>query len=254
MSTPTRTIHATLPLLSNAREFCTTHWSMVLLAGGSTTSSQASTALDQLCRAYWFPIYAYVRRRGHSPEDAQDLTQEFFAQLMARRDFAQVDRNKGKFRSFLLACVNHFLAKHWRGRKTIKRGGGQESVSFELARAEERLAVDHPSREGTSERAFDRRWALAVIEQALELLRMEWVKLDKGATFDELKVYLSEPAEDGAYLGVATRLRMTPAAVATTIHRLRNRYRELIRATLAQTVTTPLELEEEMRYLLEVLT
>jgi RNA polymerase sigma-70 factor (ECF subfamily) len=223
------------------------------MAGGSSTSD-GTAALEKLCRAYWFPIYAHARRRGYNPEDAQDLTQEFFAQLIARRDFANVERSKGKFRSFLLACLNHFLAKDWRGRNAIKRGGGQAFIPLDTALAEERLATDHQiSGSMSSDRLYDQRWAMTVMEQSLDNLRQEWVKLDKGGLFEEFKIFLSEPAEDGAYASLAARLNMTPSAVATTIHRLRNRYRDLVRATLAQTVTTPLELEEEMRYLLEVL-
>jgi RNA polymerase sigma-70 factor (ECF subfamily) len=199
------------------------------------------------------PIYAYARRRGYKPEDAQDLTQEFFVQLIARRDFAHLDRSKGKFRSFLLACLNHFLAKEWRDRNTIKRGGGQPLVSLDVVLAEERLAA-HPSSQLSPERLYDQRWAMAVMEQSIENLRQEYAKVNKSALFEEIKVFLSESSGDGAYGAIAARLHMTPAAIATAIHRLRHRYRELVRATLAKTVATPLELEEEMRYLREVLT
>jgi len=221
------------------------------MAGGAATPD-ATTALEKLCRTYWFPLYAYVRRQGHTTEDAQDLTQEFLAALIARRDFAQVDRNKGKFRSFLLACLNHFLANDWRNRKALKRGGGQRFVPMDTQMAEERLAAEGAS-PLTPERLYDRRWALTVMEQSLENLRREMAGNGKELLFHELKAFLAAPAADGSYDPVATRLNMTAAAVATAVHRLRSRYRELVRSTLAQTVSTALELEEEMRYLLEVL-
>jgi RNA polymerase sigma-70 factor (ECF subfamily) len=237
---------------SSSTEFETTHWSVVLQAGGNSTTT-ANAALDQLCHAYWLPLYAYARRRGNGPEDAQDLTQGFLAELIARRDLARVDRAKGTFRSFLLASFKHFLAKDWRERQALKRGGGRHLVSLDVVQAEKFLGA-MPAADLPPDRLYDQRWAMAVMEQALERLRQEWVAADKEAMFVELRVFLTSTASQAGYEAVAARLNLKPPSVATTVHRLRKRYRELVRATLAQTVTGPLELEEEMRYLLEVLT
>jgi RNA polymerase sigma factor (sigma-70 family) len=232
------------------RDFRTTHWSVVLAAGnGCSTHEQA--ALETLCRVYWHPIYAYFRRRGHDPHDAQDLTQDFFASILARQDLTHVHPAKGKFRTFLLTCAQNFLANEWRKTQTLKRGGGQTAIPLDTVEAEQTLAADLTS-QMTPERLFDRRWAATILQQAVENLRGELVAEDKATTFDELNVYLTQPPGSGGYDAVAERLGMTPGAVATRVHRMRHRYRELVRSTLANTVTTPLELEEEMRYLLEV--
>ena len=232
-------------------QFCTTHWSVVLEAGASQ-DSRAQTALEELCRTYWHPIYCFVRRRGQSPEDAQDLTQEFFKRLIDRRAFSRVDRDKGRFRSFLLACLNHFLAKEWRNRNTLKRGAGQIFVPIDMATAEEGYSGGQ-SRNQTPEQLYDQRWALGVMERAMQRLRREFSESGKEGLFEELKGFLSVATDDGAYDLAAARLHMTRIAVATSVHRLRRSYRERVREEVAQTVTTPLELEEEMRYLLEVL-
>jgi RNA polymerase sigma-70 factor (ECF subfamily) len=223
----------------------------VVLSARAAEAPQADQALETLCRLYWHPIYAFVRRKGFTIEDAQDLTQEFFAELIARRDFARIDRSKGKFRSFLLASLQHFLANEWHKRHALKRGGGRVLIPFEATEAEEGLAADLAS-DMNPERLFDRRWASTVLQRAIAELRREWVAQDKEALFAELSVFLTETAGAADYDAPAARLGMTVGAVATSVHRLRKRYRELVRATLAQTVTTPLELEEEMRYLLEV--
>lgn len=229
--------------------FQDTHWTIVMAAGGGTP--QAVEALEKLCRAYWFPLYAYVRRQGYSPHDAEDLTQEFFASLLARRDFAQVHPAKGKFRTFLLACLQHFLANDRRKHQTLKRGRGKSFIPLDQAESEEILAADLTS--GLSaECLFDRRFASAVLEQAMAQLRLEMLEEDKTETFEELCAFLTDPGGPNPYQAAAVRLGMTTGAVSTSVHRLRRRYRELVRHTLAQTVTTPLELEEEMRYLLEV--
>jgi RNA polymerase sigma factor (sigma-70 family) len=224
-----------------------------VLRAGEVGSEAGTQALEQLCRTYWFPLYAYVRRVGHAPEDARDLTQEFFAQLIARRDLAQVSPTRGRFRSFLLACLNHFLAKDWRARRTLKRGGGATFLPLDVALAEEHLdsaAATHL----TPEQLYDQRWAITIMTQALEDLRREMAEPAKARVFEELRGFLTDAAADGVYESLAERLGMSPAAVATAVHRLRRRYRELVRKALAQSVTTQLELEEEMRHLLDVLT
>ena len=233
------------------QEFRTTHWTVVLAAGESG-SANATAALEALCRSYWFPVYACARRKGCSPEDAEDLTQEFLAELIARGDLAGVSPARGKFRSFLLACLNHFMAKEWRAHRTLKRGGGQTLLPLDVALAEDRL-LGAAGASLEPERLFDQHWAYAVMEQAISSLREEMAEAGKGTIFEELKVFLTTVAEAGDYNGVAERLHLAPEAVATAVHRLRKRYRELVRATLANTVATPLELEEEMHYLLEVL-
>ncbi len=231
--------------------FSTTHWSVVLEAG-ATQDARADAALEELCRTYWHPIYCFARRRGQGPEDAQDLTQEFFKRLIDRRDFSHVERDKGRFRSFLLACLNNLLAKEWRDRNALKRGGGQIFVPIDLAIAEAAYAADNPQNQ-TPEQLYDQRWALGVMERAMKRLRREFAESGKEGLFDELRGFLSAATEDGAYDLAADRLNMTRIAVATAVHRLRRSYRERVREEVAQTVTTPLELEEEMRYLLEVL-
>jgi RNA polymerase sigma-70 factor (ECF subfamily) len=208
--------------------------------------------LEKLCAAYWYPLYAYVRRKGHDEYDSQDLTQEFFARLIQRNDFAGLDRGRGKFRAFLLASMNHFLAKEWRKAATLKRGAGQLPLSLDTTLAEQRYGAQ-PVVEPTPERSFDRRWAETVIERAAQQLRDEFTDEGREVLFRELNMFLSEPPEAGDYVAVAQRLQMTESAVAKAVERLRRRYRDLVRQEIAQTVSTPVELEEEMRYLLEVL-
>jgi RNA polymerase sigma-70 factor (ECF subfamily) len=212
----------------------------------------AREALEKLCSSYWYPLYAYLRRKGHVEHDAQDLTQEFFARLIHRNDFAGLDPSRGRFRAFLLAAMNHFLAKEWRKASTLKRGAGQSPLSLDTALAEQRYGAQ-PVVEPTPERLFDRRWAETVLERAAKQLRDESAQEGREALFRELNVFLSAPAGTGDYAAVAQRLQMTESAVAKAVERLRRRYRDLARREIAQTVSTPAELEQEMRYLLEVL-
>lgn len=231
--------------------FVTTHWSVVQSAGGGATTT-VRDALEQLCASYWYPLYAYVRRKGYDQHDSQDLTQEFFARLIQRNDFAGLDRSRGKFRAFLLAAMNHFLAKEWRKAATLKRGSGHAPLSLDTALAEQRYGAQ-PAVEPTPERLFDRRWAETVLERAAKQLRAEFVQAGRERLFRELNPFLSAPAGTGDYSAVATRLGMSESAVAKAVERLRHRYRDLARGEIAQTVGTPAELEEEMRYLLDVL-
>jgi RNA polymerase sigma-70 factor (ECF subfamily) len=217
-----------------------------------SAGTEAREALETLCTAYWFPLYAYVRRKGHDEHEAQDLTQEFFARLLARNDWVALDPGRGKFRAFLLASMNHFLAKDWRRMNTLKRGAGQAPLSLDTTLAEQRYGAQ-ASVDPAPDRLFDRRWAETVLERAGNRLREEFVGEDQQPVFRELNVYLSLPAGAGDYAAVASRLRMTEAAVAKAVERLRRRYRELVRREIAQTVSTPAELDAEMRYLLDVL-
>jgi len=219
---------------------------------GDTATTVAQEALEKLCLTYWYPLYAYVRRKGHDEHESQDLTQEFFARLLARNDFAALHPSRGRFRAFLLAAINHFLAKEWRKAGTLKRGGGQAPVSLDTTLAEQRYGAQ-AAIEPTPERLFDRRWAETILERAATQLRDEFTGEGRETLFRELNVFLSAPASAGDYASVATRLQMTESAVAKTVERLRRRYRDLVRREIAQTVSTPAELEEEMRYLLKVL-
>jgi RNA polymerase sigma factor (sigma-70 family) len=236
--------------VADATLFTRTHWSLVLLAG-EAASPRAQAALEQLCRSYWFPLYAFVRRQGHTPTDAQDLTQEFFARLLARNDLAGVHPQKGKFRSFLLASLKHFLANEWDRVKAEKRGGSCEILSLERDMAETRL-LGEPTAEASPECEFERRWALTLMEQALARLKHESAANGKAAQFGLLLTFLSREAGPGAYAGIGERLGMKAGAVAVAVHRLRQRYGELLRAEIAQTVTSPKEVEEEMHHLFEI--
>jgi RNA polymerase sigma-70 factor (ECF subfamily) len=234
-----------------ASEFCTTHWSVVCRAG-TGTSPEATAALETLCRTYWRPVYYAVRRRGHGPQNAEDLTQDFFAELLNRGSFAGLDPAREKFRSFLLACLNHFLAKEWRGRNTLKRGGGKTLVPIDAGEAEE-LYAGELAAEADPPATFDRQWAIAILDQTMSALLEEQTAGGKGNVFEEVRQFLTVASANAGYEEAARRLQMSVGAVATAVHRLRHRYRELVREVIAQTVNTPLELEEEMRHLLRVL-
>ncbi len=231
--------------------FTTTHWSVVLRAA-QVGMPGVQEALETLCRLYWYPLYAYVRRRGYGPEEAQDLTQGFFAQILQRNDVAQADRNKGRFRSFLLGAMNHFLAYEWRKAHAAKRGGGRTFIALDDPAVEERYRRESSS-DVTPERAYERRWAVTLFDRALTRLQTEWNSAGKGAQFDALKRFLSDEAGEGEYAEVAKGLQMTPGAVAVAVHRLRQSYRETVRDEVAQTVSGPEELEDELRHLLDVM-
>lgn len=230
--------------------FLTTRWSLVLAAQGGDAPG-AEAALATLCQTYWYPLYAFVRRHGHSPHDAQDLTQEFFARLLTRNYLAQVAREKGKFRSFLLAAMKHFLANEWDRARTLKRGGGQTIISLD-ADAETRYQLE-PVETTTAETLYERRWALTLLERVMDQLRADYARQGKADHYDALKACLTGTRESAPYAELATRLGLTEGAVKTMVHRLRKRYRELLRAEIAQTVTTPAEVEDEIRHLRAVL-
>jgi len=235
-----------------AANFALTHWSVVVAAGRSD-STQARTALEKLCRNYWPPIYAFVRRQGHSPHDAQDLTQEFFARLLARKSLADVDRAKGRFRSFLLASLKHFLANEWDKARAEKRGGGQVLIPMDARAAESSCGID-PADNLTAEKIFERRWALILLEQVLQQLREEYVHDGKEELFEQLKVTLTEASRSVPYAEVAARLNMSEGAVKVAVHRLRQRYRERLRAKIAQTITSPTKVKKKIRTLFATLT
>ena len=231
--------------------FGTTHWSVVLTAG-QPGSPQAAVALEKLCRTYWYPLYAYIRRRGYGPEDAQDLTQEFFARLLRQNYAAQADRTKGRFRSFLLLTLNHFLSDEQARANTRKRGGGHLLVSLDDPACEDRYRLEVPD-EVTPETLFDRGWAQTILDQALGRLRAEFVAGGKAEPYEILKAF--EPGEQKtiSYAEAADRLGVSESAVKSLIHRLRQRHRELVREEIAQTVATAAEVDEELHYLIAVI-
>lgn len=231
--------------------FATTHWSVVL-AAGETTSSQAEVALEKLCRAYWYPLYAHVRRRGYSPHDAQDLTQGFFARLLEKNWVGAADREKGKFRSFLLSVLDHYLGDERDRANAAKRGGGQALISLDEQTAEKLLSQE-PASYLSPEKEFDKSWAAALLQQGMTRLRGEFEASGKGQTFDQLKLFLEGEANSGDYAAMAVGLGMSANAIAVSVHRLRQRYRELVRVEVANTVASPNEVEDEMRYLFSVL-
>jgi len=234
-----------------AEWFTATHWSVVLMAG-QTSSSRAADALEKLCRTYWYPLYAYVRRQGESPHDAQDLTQEFFARLLARNYLGTVGREKGKFRSFLLAALNHFMADERDRAGAAKRGGGKALISLDEEDAETRYRADIAS-PLPPDKIFEKRWATTLLEQAFAKLREESVAAGKGERFDRLKIFLQEGSDPGDYAAIGVELGMAANTVAAAVHRLRERYRELVRAEIAHTVSSPEEVKEEMRHLFAAL-
>ena len=231
--------------------FATTHWSVVL-AAGQNNSPQANEALGKLCRTYWYPLYAYVRRKGYDAHDAQDLTQEFFARLLARNYLSVADRNKGKFRSFLLGSLEHFLAREWTKAHAQKRGGGRAVLSLNETDAENRYLLE-PVHELTAAKIFDRRWATTLLDQAMARLREECVATHKGDLFEKVERFLSGEEGEASYANVPDALKMSEGAIKVAVHRLRQRYGELVRAEIAQTVETPEKADEALRYLLTVL-
>ena len=238
------------PAAPPQRVFATTHWSVVL-AAGHPDSPQATLAIETLCRTYWYPLYAFVRRQGHEVHDAEDLTQEFFARFLAKDYFRLADPARGRFRNFLLACLKHFLSEQWRQAGRSKRGGGQAVVSWETHAAEERYRSE-PADLLTPERIYDRRWALTLLEQALTRLGAEQAAAGKSEVFAQLKDYLWGEGSGAGYAEVATRLGLSEGALKVTVHRLRQRYREVLREEVAHTVGTREEIDEELRYLIAV--
>lgn len=234
-----------------SRFFPTTHWSAVLAAGGDE-STAAFDSLETLCQMYWYPLYAYVRRRGLSPEDAADLTQGFFARFLKKNYLKGLDPARGKFRAFLLASMNHFLSDH-RDRETRqKRGGGAEVLSLDAEGAEARYRAE-PATDLSADGLYERRWALALVDEVFARLEAEYVRGDKRELFQELKFFIAGEKQSGAYAASAKRLSMTEGALRVAAHRLRKRYGELFRDSVARTVSCPEEIEEEMRHLLRVL-
>lgn len=230
--------------------FAPTNWDLVVVAGQSD-EALAADALGKLCHTYWYPIYAYIRRKGRNAHDAEDLTQGFFEQLLRRQSIKQV-RGDGKFRSFLLSAVEHFLAAEWNRAHRQKRGGQFSTVSLDELQAEARYQLE-PLDECTAEKIYERRWAMTVLDAALERLREDCVAAHKESLFEQLKGILGGDGPAARYAEIGAVLNMSEVAVKVAVHRLRQRYGEHIREEVARTLTNPAELEEEIRYLLAAL-
>jgi RNA polymerase sigma-70 factor (ECF subfamily) len=229
--------------------FTTTHWS-VIVAASQPDNGARDEALATLCHSYWPPVYAYIRRRGHKPEDAQDLTQEFFSRLLAKEWLAGIEPRTSRFRSFLLTAVSRFLANEYDRSTAAKRGGGSLPLDLEVAEVACRIPS---STTDSPEHAYDRRWALAVLDQAMRRLREEARRSGKARQFERLHTFLSREAEEGEYAALGLAWGMSAGAVGVGVHRLRQRFREWVRAEIASTLSDPGLVEEEMRHLLSVL-
>jgi RNA polymerase sigma-70 factor (ECF subfamily) len=237
---------------SDAGVFATTHWSVVLAAGHSSVAG-AQEALESLCRTYWYPLYVYVRRQGQSPHDAQDLTQEFFARLLEKKYLRLADPDRGKFRAFLLKSLKHFLVNEWEKARTQKRGGGQCVIPLDADMAESRYAAE-PALALTLDQVYEKRWAVTLIEAVLARLRESYAGAGRGPVFETLKGFIWGEQATLSYSELASQLGLNEGAVKVAVHRLRSRYRELLRAEIAKTVATPGEVDEELQHLIAVLT
>jgi DNA-directed RNA polymerase specialized sigma24 family protein len=231
--------------------FDTTRWSVVVAAGGGDVPA-ARAAVATLCETYWYPLYAYVRRRGASADDARDLTQAFLVSLLERRDFEQLSPDRGRFRSFLLASLKHFLANDAARRHTLKRGSGMTPLSLELDRAEGRYSTE-PAEPATPESIYERRWALTLIERVLAGLRAEWADHGRAVEFDELKEGLLGGGPAGGYAAAAARLGASEGALKVAAPRLRRKFQTRLRQEIAETVADPAEIDDEIRYLIRAL-
>jgi RNA polymerase sigma factor (sigma-70 family) len=231
--------------------FATTHWSVVLNAGQSDTT-QARDALERLCQTYWYPLYGYVRRRGHSVHDAQDLTQAFFARLLEKHWVSDAKQERGRFRTFLLTAMGRFLADEWDKLRAQKRGGGIPPLPLELDSGETRYG-NEPADNSNPEQYFERRWALTLLDTVLRRLRGEYEREGKGELFAALHSTLVGDRESQPYAKLAKSLGMQEGAVKVAVHRLRKRYRQLLRDEIAETMAEPGDIDEELRYLVAVL-
>jgi len=235
--------------VTSAAVFRTTHWSVVFAANGCG-KPEAGPALEQLCRTYWTPLYAYLRRQGATPADAQDLVQGFFASLLEREGIAKVDRSRGKFRSFLLASLKHFAANERDRARAQKRGGQHLFVPLDEAQAEEQFLA---APELSPDEVYEQTWALAVIEQAVARLRAEYATPERAELFTALKPYLTGDRTEPPYAAVAARLNLGESGVKMAVRRMRRRFGELLRHEIAQTVSRPEEVDEEIRVLFTAL-
>jgi RNA polymerase sigma factor (sigma-70 family) len=234
----------------NAAIFATTHWSVVLAAGQSQ-SLQAGEALEKLCRAYWYPLYVYVRRRGHSPEDAADLTQEFFARFLAKDYFRLADPARGRFRTFLLNALQHFLINEWKRNRHVLPTVAFPGEWLDVKDAEHRWALE-PVDSNTPERAYEKRWAAALLNCALAQLQQEYACAGKNELFTALKDFLWGRDTAMSYAELSQKLDLSENAIGVAVHRLRERYREHLRAEVTQTLSNAAEVDDELHYLIAI--
>lgn len=234
-----------------ASDFATTHWSLVLNAGRGS-SPQARTALATLCETYWYPLYALVRRQGHDSAEAQDLTQSFFTSLLQKRDLQKVRPERGRFRTFLAVALKHFLINEWRRGRAIKRGGGRIALSLDFAEGESRYRAARTDA-NTPEACFVRQWALTLLQRVQDVLRNEYAQAGKGERFARLQSFLTGEESTRAFAELACELNVSETAVRVAVHRLRRRFRDLLRAEIAQTVLHEAEIDDEIRALFEAL-
>ena len=249
MSTLTPALPSTDPAVARGRaaSFVTTRWSVVLLAGRHDTE-RARAALAKLCATYWYPLYVYARRRGCSPPDAQDLTQAFFARLLERQALAAADPARGRFRSFILSAMKNFLADEWDKARTLRRGGAHPPLSLDWAGAERHYHLE-PADTDAPDKAFDRRWALALLEAALAAVAEEYAQDGAGELFAALRGTLVGERTAQPYAELGASLGLSESAIKVAVHRLRKRYRALLREEISQTVATTEEVDEELRHL-----
>jgi len=227
--------------------FVTTHWSLVLRAGRADAQS-VSEALQKLYQTYWYPLYCFIRRQGRTPHEAEDLTQGFFARLLEKNFVADARQERGKFRSFLLLALKRFLANEWDRQHAQKRGGFQTIVAIDQALAEARLDAEL-RQELTPESLFDRQWAVMLLERTMAQLREEYIATGRAKLFEHLSACLTQEESAGSYAEIARELRLTEASVKQAAYRLRARYREILRAEIGKTVSSPQEIDEELRFL-----
>ena len=229
-------------------QFTTTHWSVVV-AAGRRDSPDATAALENLCRTYWYPLYAYVRRRGYEAPDAEDLTQELFARLLEKDFPAGITPDGGRFRSYLLTALNHFLVNEWKSRQAGKRGGGKRLLSWDELGAEDRYRLE-PSEQMTPEKLFERRWASALLDQVRQRLQTEYAAQGKTQLYERLRPCLTGAEHLLPYAELAVLLGLSESGVKMAVQRLRRRYGEMLRLEIAQTVSGPEEIEDELRHLI----
>jgi DNA-directed RNA polymerase specialized sigma24 family protein len=233
-------------------QFTSTRWSLVVEAAQSK-STQSTVALEKLCGAYWFPLYAFVRRQGYASSDAEDLTQGFFGWLLASKHLRVADPQLGRFRSFLLCRLKHFLSDECKKVRAQKRGGGRFIVSLDAAQAEEWYGLEPATAELSPDLIFDRRWAVAILERTVGRLRAEYVVANRAQLYEELKHFQPGEQTERSYAEVGARLKLSESAVKSAIYRLRQRHCDLLREEISQTVATPSEVDEEIRYLISMM-
>lgn len=235
----------------SAAAFPTTCWGRVLEAG-DPAAPESREALEALCRDYWYPLYAFVRRKGHDPETAQDLVQGLFASLLERDDLRRLDPGRGRFRSFLMACCTHYMARHHERERAARRGGGRVAIPIDAMAAESRFGGE-PGHDLTAERLFERRWALTLLDRVLDGLDAEMARSDRRGLYERLRPALAGDEGGATYRAIADELGLTLGAVKMASHRLRARYRERLREEIARTVADPSQIDDEIRALLAVL-